>query len=221
MANIYPTKTEYDQYWESQQRRAKGLANSAISPIYVNARDRVTTDALGVLNNRKYLRIENPRRRLIAVKRDPKIKQVEKVIIRAAEQSLNAIFNNLAPSYEVEVMQACKVLYPEFDKIGNCNVTVSKAEQAQMRQEPFLGRTYREWNIINRDNAIKQWHSQFRQVMTGEIRTETAVSRDVQLVQAMRKILNTQESKTKTLFNNAMIQVSRKAQADLEGAIWQ
>ena len=56
--------------------------------------------------------------------------------------------------------------------------------------------------------------------MTGEIRTETAVSRDVQLVREARSILNTNESRNKTIFENSDITVARKAIRDVEVALW-
>ena len=220
MATIYPGSKEYDTYWRGQARRAKTRANKYISPIFLRARDKVTTNALEVLNNRRYLKIDDARKRLIAVKRDPKIKEIESIIIQAADSSLAAIFENLPLHYSEEVPMICKTLYPWTEQIGGCKASLNAKEVAQMRQEPFLGRTYREWNIINRNNAIKAWNNAFRAVMTGDIRTENKVSRDSQLVAEARKALNTQESRTKTLFENAMIQVSRQAQVDVEGAIW-
>lgn len=220
MASIYPTQENYNAYWSGQQRRAKARANAAISPIFMQARDKITTDVLAVLNTRRYLKIENPRKRLVAVKRDPKIKQIEDIIRKANADSLQAIFDNLGPHYGEEVPMICKRLYPWTDEIGGCTATLSDRELASMRQEPFMGRTYREWVAINTAEAVKQWNSQFRSVMNGEIRTVNQASRDTQLVSAARNILNTNESRSKTVFNNAMIQVSRKAQEDVERAIW-
>ena len=220
MANIYPTKEDYESYWTGQQRRSKRRADTAISPIFSDARDRVTGNTLAALNNRRYLRIDDPRRRLVAVRRDPKISQIEGIIARAAHRSLQSIFDNLGPHYEEEIPMICKDLYPWTDEIGSCSASLSKRELAGMRQEPFLGRTYREWIIINRNNAIKSWNNAFRAVMIGDIRTENKVSRDAQLVTEIRKILNTQESRTKTVFENAMIQTSRKGQVDVEAALW-
>ena len=220
MGGIYPIPSDYDTYWKGQQSRAKVRANATLKPVFMSARDRITTDLLGVLNGRNYLRISDPRKRLIAVKRDPKIKQVERIIIDANKRSLQGIFDNLPLHYDEEIPMICKRLYPEFDKIGECKATLNESEVVGMRQEPFLGRTYREWIKINNDNAVKQWNSAFRSVMTGEIRTENQVSRDTQLVTKTRAILDTNERRNMTVFNNAMIQVSRKAQADLEVAIW-
>jgi hypothetical protein len=220
MAGIFPDSSDYDQYWRGQQRRAKARANSAISPIFMAARDRITTDMLSVLNNRRYLKINNPRKRLVAVRRDSKIKQVEQIIRDANQKSLQAIFDNLGPHYEEEVPMICKTLYPWTEQIGACTANLSEREEVALRQEPYLGRTYREWIAINTQNAVKQWNSQFRAVMTGEIRTDKQASRDTQLVAAARGLLNTNESHNKTIFNNGMIQVSRQAQFDVEAAIW-
>ena len=109
---------------------------------------------------------------------------------------------------------------PSPDKIGGCEANLSEKEEASMRQEPYLGRTYREWIAINTQNAVKQWNSSFRSVMVGEIRTENQVGRASQLIVSLRGILNTNESQNKTIFNNAMIQVSRQAQFDVEMGIW-
>ena len=220
MGGIYPDSTDYDTYWKGQQRRAKARTNATISPIFLDARDRVTTNLLGVLNSRRYLRIDNPRKRLVAVRRDPKIKQVENIIRQANGSSLQGIFDNLSPHYIEEVPMICDTLYPWTTKIGGCKADLSEKEEAGMRQEPYLGRTYREWIVINTQNAVKQWNSKFRSVMVGEIRTENQVGRSSQLITELRGILNTNERQNKTVFNNGMIQVSRQAQFDVEQSIW-
>lgn len=228
MAGLYPTEEEYRDYWSGQARRAKARTNAAISPIFVTARDKVTTDTLAVLNDRRYLRIKDPRKRLKKVKNDPKMQQVELVIQRAGELSLQAIYRNLEPHYIEEVPMICKKLYPWTEALDGCDAQpLTKGELFKMRTLPYLGRTYKSWLLgePKLDGTVqlaqKKWISDFRAIMNGNIRSPTAVSRDVQLVQAIRSILDTNELRNKTVMENAMIQVSRKAQVDVEEAIWQ
>lgn len=221
MANgFYPTEQQYRDYWAGQTRRARARANSAITPIFANARDRITTDLLDVLNNRRYLKIKDPKKRLQKVKRDPKIQQVSAIIIRANEQALQSIYDNFEPHYMEEVPMICKKLYPWLP--ADCEASpLTKKELANLRLEPFLGQTWRDWIKGNTQSAVQQWEKRFKAIMSGEIRTETAVSRDVQLVQEARAILNTNESRDKTVFENGMITTARKAIRDMEFAIWQ
>ena len=83
--DLYPSQKEYEDYFKGQQRRGNARSKAAISPIFTKARDKVTTDILEVLNDRRYLKITDSAKRLKAVKRDPKMKQVEAYIIKAGE----------------------------------------------------------------------------------------------------------------------------------------
>ena len=71
--DLYPSQKEYADYFKGQHRRGNARSKSAISPIFTKARDKVTTDILEVLNDRRYLKITDQAKRLKAVKRDPKM----------------------------------------------------------------------------------------------------------------------------------------------------
>jgi len=223
--SFFPTEEQYDQYWAGQARRSQARANSAIDPIFAKYRDKITTDLLDVLNNRRYLKIQDPKKRLRAVRRDPKLQQVSAIILKANEESLQAIYDNFDPHYQEEVPMICKRLYPWWP--GDCTAEpLNNKELTTLASEPFLGRTWRSWILGepkldgNAQQAQKRWESEFRAVMSGEIRTDKSVSRDVQLVRSARNIMTTNQSRNKTVFENAMITTARKALADVEGAIW-
>ena len=217
--NFYPTIKEYDKYWKGQKKRAQARVKDSISPLFTTARDRITTDMLSVLNNRRYLAISDLRKRMIAVKRDPKIKQVEEIIISVNNKSLMEIYKNQEAHYKEEVPNVCDDIYP-WSPFSCKADPLSNKEINDLKLTPFLGSTFKEWIDNNSADAVKQWNNKFRSIMIGDIRSATAVSRDVQLVQSARNILNTNESRNSTIFENAMIEVSRKAQADVQGAIW-
>lgn len=219
MAGIYPDDAEYREYWKGQKRRASARANASISPIFVSARDRITTNVLEVVNNRRYLKIEDPRRRMARVKQDPKMREIESIIVAANDRSLISLYANQEPHYKEEVPMVCKHLYPWWP--GDCTADpLTKTELNTLKFTPFMGNTWREWIKINQNDALKVWRSSFRSIMGGDIRSTNAVSRDVQLVQSARSIINTNESRNITIFENAMIEVSRKVQLDVEAAIW-
>jgi hypothetical protein len=220
---FYPTEADVREFWSGHKRRSKARANAAISPLFASARDKITTNLLEVLNNRRYLKIKDPKKRLRRVKADPKMQQVNSIIWDANEKSLQAIYDNFQPAYDSEVPAVCRDLYPWVEEdFGSCEANdLTKKELANLRLEPFLGQTWTEWIKGNAKLAVDQWEKRFKSVMSGEIRSETAVSRDVQLVREARNILNTNESRNKTIFENSDITVARKAMRDVEVALWQ
>jgi len=225
---FYPTEDDIRKYWNGHRRRSASRINKTIGIIFTDARDKVTRNILEALNNRRYLKIKDPKKRLRVVKNDPKMKQVDAIILQANIKSLNAIYKNFEPSYKVEVPAVCRDLYPWYP--GQCKPEkLTKKELANLTTEPYEGRTWHSWILGeggeqpldgNMQLAQKKWRGDFRATMTGEIRTETAVSRDVQLVQAARSVLDVNENRNNTIFENSDITVARKAMRDVEIALW-
>jgi hypothetical protein len=149
------------------------------------------------------------------------MREVEAIIIDAGKKSLNAIYANLAPHYIEEVPMICKHIYPWIDAVGSCEASITDKDVAKLKGEPYLGATYPEWININAQSAVKSWESAFRATQNGKIRTIENSQNSTILMKQANQALTTMEKRIKTVFVNAMIQVSRQAQADVEQSIWQ
>ncbi len=213
---VNASSEQYQEYWKGQKARSERRTHKAMSPIFDKSWRRVSGDMLDVLNTRRYLKEEDSSRRLRLVKKDPKIKQIDNVIISNGEKSLNALFANQEPHYNEEIPYVLKYLYPLLKKGEIKTPPMGDAEITKMRNKPFLGATFKQWISVNTQNALKAWRGAFRRVMT-----ETGeVSRETLLIAELKKIFDRQERDNKNIMVNSQNEVSRKAQADLEGAIW-
>ena len=221
MAVLEPSREQYKSYDSGENRRSKIRLNASIPPIFSNSKEKSTDAIVEVLNNRRYLKIENNTKRMRGISRDPKMKKVSNYIEQAGDSSLQAIYDNIVPHYKEEAPMAIKHLYPELDSvIGKVNVNVSKKEAAQMRVQPLEGRTYAQWIAINKRNYVTQWESAFRRIMAQNVTTNGFTSRDTQLISSIRKLLSTFENRVNTLFMDAMNNVSRQVVYDLQSFIW-
>lgn len=212
-----PTTKQYAAYEAGQDRRARIRRNRDIPPIFADAKNKSTEAIVDVLNNRRYLKIDNNVKRMRAIARDPKMKQVANYFKQAGQRSLKAIHENLVPHYEEEAPMAMKHLYPALDSvIDNFNVNVSEKKAAKLRTQPIEGRAYTQWAKINTDNYVTQWESSFRRIMTQNVTTNGFTSRDTQLISSVIKLFSTFESKINTIFMDAMNNVSRQVLYDIE-----
>ena len=220
MAILQPEKEQFKAYGAGEDRRARERFNKSIPPIFSDAKEKSTDAIIEVLNNRKYLKMVDNKKRARAIARDPKMKQIDGYIKQAGNRSLTAIYSNLDPHYLEEAPMAMKHLYPELDRVlGSFNASLTEKESNNLKSQPIEGRTYAEWIQININNYVTQWESSFRRIMSQNVTTDGYTSRDTQLITSIRKLLNTFESRVRTLFMDAMNNVSRQALYDLQEAI--
>jgi len=220
MAILEPTTEQYNAYAVGEDRRARGRLNSSIPPIFADAKNKATDAILDTVNNRRYLKIEDNKKRARAIKNDPKMKQIENYITQAGNRSLTAIYANLDPHYREEAPMAMKHLYPVLDSVlDSFNVKLTDKESNNLKSQPIEGRTYADWIKINIDNYVTQWNSAFRRIMAQNVTTNGFTSRDTQLISSIRKLLSTFEKRVNTLFMDAMNNVSRQVTYDLQESI--
>ena len=125
--NIYPTDEQFDRYWKGQNKRAEKRLSVSISPIFDKATNKITKNTLEVLDNRRYLKIDDPRKRARRMRKDEKIVQVEAYIVSANRQSLQVLYDNLVPHYHEEIPMICEDLYPWMGKCKSGKLTKSLA----------------------------------------------------------------------------------------------
>ena len=220
MAILEPTQEQYKAYGAGEDRRARERFNKSIPPIFSDAKNKATDAIIDTANNKRYLKIDDNKKRARAIARDPKMKQVTNYIVQAGNRSLKAIYANLDPHYREEAPMAMKHLYPELDSVlGSFDVELTDKESNNLKSQPIEGRTYADWIQINIDNYVTQWHSSFRRIMAQNVTTNGFTSRDTQLISSVRKLLNTFENRVKTLFMDAMNNVSRQVVYDLQETI--
>ena len=215
--SLYPSDEQYAEYWTAQKKRAQARVNKSLEPMFDKAKLSCTDAILGTLGNRRYIKEQDLNRRLRLIKRDPKLKQIENTIKRLGEKSLQALYENQNPHYKEEVQSVAEILYPVYYSIGSfTNVSLTGKEQVEVRNKPFQGYKFNELININTQNAIKSWGNNFRQVMS----RQDDVSREALLVKAVKKLLDKQLNQNKVVMENSQIEISRKAQKDVEVAIW-
>ena len=196
-------------YWEGQKARSKKYI-ARLTPLFQATNDRITTDTLSVLNDRRYLRINDPVKRMKAAKRDPKMQQIEGLIERTGAASLGIILKAQPEHYREEAPLQAEI-WTETNVLGlKVNPPeLTKGDIKELEQQPYMGKSYPEHVTDYTNAAVNDWENSFRSVMTGRIQEVGKVSKDVQLVSDSRRLLNTMEVRAKTVMENALINTAR------------
>jgi len=215
MQSLYPQEKNIVSYWKHHSEEVSRRFKKNIRPIFDEAKARINSGILDVLNNRRYNSIDDKRKRYIRAKSDPKIKQINDIIKATNAKVLRQLYADLETFYKDESSVMIKAFYPWLAKIADINPTLSNAEAVEMRNNIYQGNTYAGWIKDNTESAIKAWNSAFRLAMTGDMDDKA-----VFILKELEKALNTNESRDFTVYNNAMIEVSRKIQRDIEGELW-
>lgn len=213
------------EYWQGNPSRCKKYV-ARLSPVFDNARSRVNKNMLEVLNDRRYKKIIDPVKRMKLVNRDPKMKQVDNIIFRTGKKSLQIIQEAQPEVYNEEAPLQAKCWDKSTPNWASFTVgDITNKELQEIMLQPYLGKTYKQWamgyNVYDDEgkfkgcvagytqNAIKSWESSFRAVQNGKIQKVGQVQSDVQLLSDAHKALDTMESRSKTVMENACINTAR------------
>jgi len=138
------------------------------------------------------------------------MKQVSAIIAATGKKSVQIINGSQDDVYKEEAPLQAECWTESTPDWASFSVSpLTDKEGVDIINQPYLGRTYNQHAEDYTNSALKTWSNDFMSVQVGKIQEVGKASHDVQLVSGARTLLDTMETRSKTVMENACINTAR------------